>query len=81
MIIDPAFYGYCVICCIFRGGKSSVSLCFLTLMKLIAQRAVVQNHDLAQIWLNRAQIFDEGTISICTVLAIVSTRKELAFLL
>jgi hypothetical protein len=50
-------------------------------MKLIAQRAVVQNHDLAQIWLNRAQIFDEGTISICTVLAIVSTRKELAFLL
>ena len=50
-------------------------------MKHVAQRTVVQNHNLAKVWFNRTQIFDEGTVAECTMLTVISTRKELALLL
>jgi hypothetical protein len=53
----------------------------LTLMEHIAQGAVVQYHDLAEIWFDRAQVLDESAMPICTVLAVISTRKEFSLLL
>ena len=50
-------------------------------MKHVAQRTVVQNHNLAKVWFNRAQIFDEGAVPECTMLTVISTRKEFALLL
>jgi hypothetical protein len=53
----------------------------VTLVEHVAQRAIVQNHHLTQVRLNRAQILDERAMSVCTVLPVVSARKELALLL
>jgi hypothetical protein len=50
-------------------------------MEHVTQRTIVQNHDLAQVRLHRAQILDEGAMSVCTVLTVVSTRKEFTLLL
>jgi hypothetical protein len=50
-------------------------------MKHVAQWTIVQNHNLAEVWLNRAQVFDERPVPICTMLTIESTRKEFPFLL
>jgi hypothetical protein len=79
-ITDPAFYGYRIV---YFGIRLDNSLSVLnrTLMEHVAQWTVVQNHDFTQVRLNRAQIFDERTMAECTVLPVVSTRKELALLL
>lgn len=60
---------------------SVVRIQALTLVKHIAQRTIVKNHNFAEIWFNRAQIFDERSIPICTMLAVESTRKEFPLLL
>jgi len=52
----------------------------LTLVEHVAQRAIVQNHNLAQVRLYRAQILDVGAVPVCTVLTVVSTREEFTFL-
>lgn len=51
----------------------------IVFMEQIAQWAIVQNHDLAQIRLNRTQVFDIRSLSICAVLSIVSCREKLPF--
>jgi hypothetical protein len=52
----------------------------LAFVKHVTQRAVVQYHNFTKVWFNRAQILYEGTVSKCTMLAVISTREELAFL-
>jgi hypothetical protein len=52
----------------------------LTLMEHITQGTIIQNHDLAQVWLNGAQVLDESAMSVGTMLAVISTRKEFALL-
>ena len=52
----------------------------LALVKHVAQRAIVQYHDLAQVWLNGAQILDKGAVAESTMLTIISTGEEFALL-
>lgn len=54
---------------------------YLALVKYIAQRAVVQYHNLAQVWLDRAKIFDVGSIPVSAMLPVMSPRKVLSLLL
>lgn len=49
-----------------------------TLVKYVAHGAVVNYHDLAQIGLHLAQIFNVSIISECTMLPIVSADEVLA---
>lgn len=51
----------------------------LTLMEHVAQRAIVQNDNLAQIRLHRAQVLDERALSERAVLPVVACGKELPF--
>lgn len=50
-------------------------------MEDITHRTVVQDHDLAEVWLDVTQVFDIGTIAECAMLSIVSPAKVLAFTL
>ena len=52
-----------------------------TLVEHVAQRTIVQNHDLAEVGFDRAQILDKGTVTECTMLPIKPPREELSFLL
>ena len=47
-------------------------------MEHVAQRTIVQNHDLAQVWFYRAQILDERPVPERAVLPVVPRRKVLA---
>lgn len=47
-------------------------------MEQIAQRAIVENHNLAKIRLHRTQVLDIRSLPICAVLTVVAGRKELA---
>lgn len=48
-------------------------------MKDVAHRAIVQDHDLAQIRLDLAKVFDIRAIAECAVLAIVASAEIGAF--
>jgi len=50
----------------------------IILMKHITQWAIIQNHDLAEVGLDGAQILDEGAVAIRTVLAIEAAGEEFA---
>ena len=50
-----------------------------TLVKHVAQRAVVQDHDLAQVGLDRTQVLDERPVSERTVLAVEPVGEVLSF--
>ena len=50
-------------------------------MEHITQRAIVQDHDFAKIWLDGAQIFDEGTMTESAMLAVEPRGEEFALLL
>jgi hypothetical protein len=43
-----------------------------TLVKHVAQRTIVQYHNLTEIWFHRAQVFDKGALPKCTMLAVVA---------
>ena len=47
-------------------------------MKHVAQRAIIQNHDPAQIRLDGAEVLDEGAMAEGAVLAVVAGREVLA---
>lgn len=49
----------------------------LTLMEHVAERAIVQDHDLTQIRLDGTQVLDKGSVSKGTVLPVVPCREEL----
>lgn len=53
----------------------------LTLVKQIAQGTVIQDHDLAQVRLDRAEVLDEGSLAEGAVLPVVSRRKVFPLLL
>lgn len=50
-------------------------------MENIAHRAIVQNHHFAQIWLDRAEVFDVRPVAQRAVLPVVTALKVLALLL
>ena len=52
-----------------------------TFMKDVAHRAIIHNHNLAQIRFDRANILDIRAIPIRAMLAVVSTAEELSVLL
>lgn len=52
-----------------------------TFMEYVAQRAVVQYHDLAQIWFHGAKVLDIRPIPEGTMLSVVARRKVLSLLL
>ena len=49
-------------------------------MEHVTQRAIVQDHNLAQIGLHRAEILDECSLSVCAVLPVIPPREELPLL-
>ncbi len=61
---------------VHRLDAWSVAVGGLTLVEHVAERAVVQDHYLAQVWLDRAQILDESSVSECTMLPIITGREE-----
>lgn len=60
-----------------KGGDRRFSS--LTLMEHVAERAIVQDHDLTQVGLDSTQILDEGAVPECTVLPVVPCREEFPF--
>ena len=46
-------------------------------MEHVAERAIVQDHDLTQIRLDSTQVLDKGAVPECTVLPVVPCREEL----
>jgi hypothetical protein len=62
-------------------GRHSTPLADLTWVEDVAQRAVVQNHDLAEIRLDLGEIFDVSPVAESAVLPIVSPHKVLALYL
>ena len=50
-------------------------------MKDVAHWAVVQNHDLAEVWLDLAEVLDVRSITERTVLTIIPSAKILALTL
>ena len=47
-------------------------------MKHIAQRAIIEDHDLAEVGLDGAEVLDERAVSEGAVLSVVPRREELA---
>lgn len=58
-------------CCWLRKGWAR------TLVKHVAQRAIVQDHDLTQVRLNRTEVLDEGAVAEGAVLSVVPAGEEL----
>lgn len=53
----------------------------LTFVQNVAHGAVVQDHDLAQIWLDLAKILDVCTVPKSAMLTVISRAEVLPFLL
>ncbi len=52
---------------------------YYTLVEHVAQGTVIQNHDLTEVWLYRAEILDERPMPKRTMLSIVTSREKLPF--
>lgn len=50
-------------------------------MEDVAHWAVVQDHDLAQVWFHRTKVLDVGSVPQGAVLSVISALEELSFLL
>lgn len=81
-VVDPALDWDRVVCRVVREicslgaqrGKRAP-----TLVKHVAQRTVIQNQDLAQVRLHRAQVLDECPVPERAVLPVVPSAEELPF--
>jgi hypothetical protein len=47
-------------------------------MEEVAQRAVVEDHDLAKVWLDEAYILDVRVLALRAVVSVVARREELS---
>jgi hypothetical protein len=78
-IIDPALDWYCVICSSQSKLVYSRARMSLTFMEDVADRAVVDDHDLAEIRFDLREILDVSSIARRAMISIIASREIFTF--